>query len=75
MKGWKDRQKKRIENTVRRDVHAMYQPVDGREFWDFPFIFDGDKVAAADPGPFRQCFLCETAVHPCVFDCHSKKFM
>ena len=40
-----------------------------------PFILDGDKVAAADPGPLRQCFLCQTAVHPCVFNCHSKKFM
>ena len=32
-------------------------------------------LAAADPGPLRQCFLCQTAVHPCVFNCHSKKFM
>lgn len=29
----------RIENTVRRDVHVMYQPVESREFGNPPFQF------------------------------------
>ena len=63
------------QNTVGRDVQAMDQPVDSREFRDAPFVFNSDKVTAADPGPFCQCFLRQSAVHPCVFDCQSKMYM
>ena len=64
-----------IEDTVCRNVQAMDQPIDSREFRDTAFVFNGDKVTAADSGPFGQCFLCQAAVHPCVFDCQSKMYM
>ena len=65
----------RIEDTVCRNVQAVDQPVDSRQFWDTSFIFDGNEIAAADPGPFRQCLLCQAAVQPGIFDCQSKIFM
>ena len=65
----------RIEDTVCRDVQAMDQPIDSRQFWDTPFIFDSNEIAATDPGSFRQCLLCQAAVQPCIFDCQSEIFM
>lgn len=57
-----------IEDTVCRNVQAMDQPIDSRQFWDTPFIFNSNKIAAADPGPFRQCLLCQAAVQSGMFD-------
>ncbi len=65
----------RIKNTVCRDMQAMYQPIDSRESWDTPFVFDSNKVTAADTGSFCQCFLCHATIQSGIFDCQSKMYM